>query len=292
MLSKATLEAQIQIDKTNNIKWQMNRILLSLIVFFISPLCYSKTDEPHSLIWKQRHSIQYSHLSINVFDTPSPSDTITLTNFAPFESSDSELIRLFNVQANDPDIIGFTPEGLEHVAEFSINRKQFFTRGSDTYMLAVLGASLPWGVHFDSGPSFIGCFRLENGHWVSQVKALEVHGHSMWGNCDEVLQIEKYGPNHICVSLQSTQGNHGYMLTSVRYFGLTDTNEFQLIFEGKSSENDGGAGGNLDDRYEYEFIRQPIVTYYTLEMKRFSHENLKQRRLIQFNQEKGKYELN
>jgi hypothetical protein len=196
------------------------------------------------------------------------------------------------VWTKDPDFIEYTREDSDNAPVFEITKRQFFKRGSETYLLAVLGVSRPNGAHFDSGPSYIGCFRLENGHWVSQAKALKADGHSMWGNCDDVLQIDKYGPNQICVSLEGAGGNQGFFSTSVRYYGLTKEYYFQLIFEGTTSDNDEGAGGNLDDRYEYEFMRQPNVTYYTLEMKRFSHENLKQRRLIQFNQEKGKYELN
>ena len=263
----------------------MHRILTSLILLVHSASCYATTAE-------LRGSIQPSHHSKSDDMTSSPSDTIILTQNAAIALSDQDLIKLFDEQTKEPEFINYCREYSDIAPAFEINKRQFFNQGSQSYLLAVLGTSFPNGAHFDSGPSFIGCFHLENGHWVSHVKAIKVDGHSMWGNCDNVKRIEKYGPDQICVCLEGGQGSQGFFSTTAMYYGLTKEYSFELIFEGTTSDNDEGAGGNLDDRYEYEFMRQPNVTYYTLEMKRFSHENLKQRRLIQFNQEKGKYELN
>jgi len=217
-------------------------------------------------------------------------DTIVLLKKGPKDINDNELIKLFQINKYDPEAFSIKKYNQYLNPKFSVNKKQFFRRGKENYILAVLGLWLEGGNHFDTGASYIGCFQLVDEKWELTNKPLKVEGRSMWGNCDDVKTIEKYGENLICASLEGGQGNQGFMETNIGYYGFNSQNEIKLIYSGLTSSSDGGAGGSTNDEYEYKFLIAKNLTYYQLEKIKKSNEKIVSKKLLKFNENTLKYE--
>jgi hypothetical protein len=263
----------------------MKTIFSTLFLLTIAIGCQNENNGT-----KNSGAVNKVNTSISTDSDIKQKDTILLLDNFSKDISENELIKLFNIKKYDPEALTVKQYNQYLNPKFSITKKQFYKRGKDYYILSVLGLLLENGNHFDTGPSYIACFKLVNDEWRSVNKPLKVDGSSMWGNCDEVKKIEKFGENYICVSLEGGQGNQGFMEGKISYYGLNDNNELKLIFSGLAYSSDGGAGGDTNDEYEYKFKPSKNSKYYLLEMKKKSNNRVVKRQPLKFNYKTMKYE--
>ena len=263
----------------------MKELLFSILLLTTVLGCQNENDGTKNSV-----NLNKINTSVSTNTEIVKKDTILLLDDFTKGISENELIKLYNIKKYDPQVLNIEQNNEFINPEFIITNKQFYKRGEDCFILSVLGLQLDGGSHFETGPSYIACFKLVNDEWRLVNKPFKVEGSSMWGNCDEVKKVEKFGENVICVSLEGGQGNQGFMEGVIRYYGLNDKNEIKLIFSGISYSNDGGAGGDTDDEYVYKFKPSNSSKYYLLEMKKKSNNRLVKSQLFKFNEKSMIYE--
>lgn len=262
----------------------MKKLFLSLILIALIFGCENEQKRTKKIIQEQPEK------EINVEVPQKVKDTIVLLEGGIQDPNEIELIRLFNISQNDPEAEQFKVNNPSLNPEFTIQKKQFFSRGSENYILAVLNVAIKNASHFESGFSYIGCFQFKNGGWKLVDRPVKSNLTAMWGNCPDVKRFDKYGENAICVGLEGASGNNGIMETYIQFYGFDGDDKINLIYEGVTFSGDGGAGGDVNDEYLYKFKATNNLKYYPLEQKKKSNERIVKTRIFNFNENKKKYE--
>ena len=136
--------------------------------------------------------------------------------------------------------------------EYKIVGKQYYTIGTESYLLAAMGITNPNDFHMSSGSMNIGLFQYEGDRWnrIDLVKNVAIP--SGFGGHGELENIEVFGPKNICVSVSGGYMAQGNIEEQRVVVGVVD-NSLKVIYSGQKSMNDEGAGGTEDKETRISF---------------------------------------
>ena len=171
--------------------------------------------------------------------------------------------------------------------EFKIVGKQYYTIGSDNYLLAAMGITNPNDFHMSSGSMNIGLFQYEGDRWnrIDLVKNVAIP--SGFGGYGELENIEVFGSKNICVIVCGGYMAQGNMEEQRVVVGVVD-NSLKIIYSAQKSMNDEGAGGTEDKETRISF-KKSEAGYYELKEEKYSKKRLTKTNVKVFNETKLKY---
>jgi hypothetical protein len=214
-------------------------------------------------------------------------NTLRLSTTSENPVNDTELIKLFNisrgslgsdfVNENDPTI----------KPEYKIVGKQYYSIGSDNYLIAAMGITNPNDFHMSAGSMNIGLFQYEGDRWnrIDLVKNVEIL--SGFGGYGELEKFEIFGPKNICATVSGGYMGQGNMEEQRVVVGVVE-NSLNVIYAAQKSMNDEGAGGTEDKETRISF-KKSEAGYYELKEEKYSKKRLTKTNVKVFNEKKLKY---
>ena len=206
-----------------------------------------------------------------------------------FAISDDELIKLFNIKDKDLGTEFISEYEPDLKPEYSIQGKQFFELNSKYYLLAAMGVSNPNSHHSARGTCFIQIFEKISHEWVPANKFFDGEEPTVgWGAPPSVGTFQKCGKQRICFNISGDYMSNGDYISENIIVSFDKNFNFQILHR-YTDENDGGNGGDIDTIYKIDF-KPNQSEYYDLEEREYSHDKLKNTRLLRFNPSTNKYE--
>ena len=215
-------------------------------------------------------------------------NTMRLSTTSENPVNDYELIKIFNisrgslgsdfVNENDPTI----------KPQYNIVGKQYYSIGSDNYLIAAMGITNPNDFHASAGSMNIGLFQYEGDQWNQFDLFKNVAIPSGFGGYGEFENIEVFGPKNICVIVSGGYMGQGNMEEQRCVVGVVE-NSLKVIYEAQKSTNDEGAGGTEDKETRISF-KKSEAGYYELKEDKYSKKRLIKTNVKVFNEKKLKYD--
>ena len=252
-----------------------------------------KNKEQQNLIKKLKEELQIKEDSLNLLRNDEPIQLLP-GNF--FVVSDNELIKLFSVKDSDLGENFVSKTDLNLRPKYSIIGRQFFSLEGRVYLLAIMGVDNPNDDHVYVGTSFIACFKLTKSKLILFSETFNTIDYA-YGEFGSPPRLEKFlisGKKLISVSLISFYTGMGYDLQGRSLFSLDKNMNFHVGYNEQSHEDDSGNQGsddweNIDTSFEIDF-KPNKDEYFYLEEREYSHDKLKNTRLLRFNPSTNKYE--
>jgi hypothetical protein len=214
-------------------------------------------------------------------------NTMRLSTSSENPVNDNDLIKLFNISRSSlgSDFVNENDPSIK--PEFKIVGKQYYTIGSDNYLLAAMGITNPNDFHMSSGSMNIGLFQYEGDRWnrIDLVKNVAIP--SGFGGYGELENIEVFGSKNICVIVCGGYMAQGNMEEQRVVVGVVE-NTLKVIYSAQKSMNDEGAGGTGDKETRISFMKSE-TGYYELKEEKYSKKRLTKTNVKVFNETKLKY---
>ena len=214
-------------------------------------------------------------------------NTMRLSTSSENPVNDNDLISLFNISRTSlgSDFVNENDPSIK--PEYKIVGKQYYTIGTESYLLAAMGITNPNDFHMSSGYMNIGLFQYEGDRWnrIDLVKNVAIP--SGFGGYGELENIEVFGPKNICVSVSGGYMAQGNMEEQRVVVGVVD-NLLKVIYSDQKSMNDEGAGGTEDKEIRISF-KKSETGYYELKEEKYSKKRLSKTNIKVFNETKMKY---
>ena len=249
--------------------------------------------EQQDLINKLKEELQVKEDSLDLLRSEQDIQLLP-DNF--FVVSDNELIKLFSVKDSDLGENFVSKTDLNLRPKYSIIGRQFFSLEGRVYLLAIMGVDNPNDDHVYVGTSFIACFKLTKSKLILFSETFNTIDYA-YGEFGSPPRLEKFlisGKKLISVSLISFYTGMGYDLQGRSLFSLDKNMNFHVGYNEQSHEDDSGNQGsddweNIDTSFEIDF-KPNKDEYFYLEEREYSHDKLKNTRLLRFNPSTNKYE--
>lgn len=215
------------------------------------------------------------------------SNTLKLETSSEHSVNDNDLIKLFNISRTSlgSDFVNETEPSRK--PEFKIVGKQYYSIGTENYLLAAMGITNPNDFHMSSGSMNIGLFQYEGDRWnrIDVVKNVAIP--SGFGGYGELEKFEVFGPKNICVSVSGGYMAQGNMEEQRCIIGVVD-NALKVIYSGEKSFNDEGAEGTQDKETRISF-KKSESGFYEMKEEKYSKKRLSKTTLKVFNEKTSKY---
>ncbi len=215
-------------------------------------------------------------------------NTLRLSTTSENPVNDNDLIKLFNISRNSlgSDFVNENDPTIK--PEFKIVGKQYYTIGSEIYLLAAMGITNPNDFHLSAGSMNVGLFQYEGDRWnrIDLVKNVEIL--SGFGGYGELERFEQFGSKNICATLSGGYMGQGNMEEQRVVVGVVE-NSLKVIYSAQKSSNDEGAGGTEDKETRISF-KKSETGYYELKEEKYSKKRLIKTNVKVFNEKKLKYD--
>lgn len=213
--------------------------------------------------------------------------------------SDEELIQLMNIRDEDLGEAFVNLQNPEIKPGYEIIGKQLFMLKGKVYCIVVMGVTNPCTLHFSSGTNYLACFEVIKDIWklMNQPFNTEFNPSVGFGIPAWVDKFILFGDQKLAVFLEGGYTNQGFELEHRAIYGINDSNQFFLIYDGLKVENDQANIGmnsswfhNIDNEYDIKFQKSTFSKYYDLIETKKSHGKKVKTVIYKFNENTMKYE--
>ncbi|MFM7662606.1 MAG: hypothetical protein ACKO6A_08070 [Bacteroidota bacterium] len=200
---------------------------------------------------------------------------------------DNELIKLFNISRSSLGSEFVNNSEPERKPKFRIEGKQYYSIGSEKYLLAAMGITNPNELHMAFGSMNIGLFKYEGDRWnrIDLVKNVSIP--SEFGEYGEIEKFELFGPKNICIGVSGHFMAQGIMDERQCIIGVVE-NKLKVIYSGEKSFNDEANFGNQDREIRISF-KKTDSGFYELKEEKYSKKRLTKTNIKVFNEKKATY---
>jgi hypothetical protein len=213
-------------------------------------------------------------------------NTLRLVKKSENPINNRALIKLFDISLASlgPDFANDYNPSVK--PQYSIEGKQYYSIGSENYLLAAIGITNPNDCHLCTGELIIGLFQYRDKKW-NKVTILESSVLSGWGNFGGVGKFELFGEKNVCVRLGGGFTQGGNTDTDEEIVGVID-NTLSIIYEGPTGFS------SIDDVSKNENTITSFVNtgkkYYELKEVKLENDRVVKIKIKVFNEKKMKYE--
>lgn len=222
---------------------------------------------------------------------------IKLLDSGLFNISNDELISLMNVTDEDLGDAFVNLQNPEIKPTYEIIGKQPFQIKGKVYCLVAMGVTNPNTYHVSSGTNYIACFEIKDNNWRLEYpsKNTEFTPSVGFGNPAWLDKFVLYGDKSLAVVLEGGYTGTGLSMGSRAIYGLDDTHNIFLLYEGQSYNNDQANQEsnwfqNIDIEINIKFQKSIISRYYDLVETEKSHGKIVKTTILKFNETAMKYD--
>lgn len=180
---------------------------------------------------------------------------------------------------------------------YEIIGKQPFQIKGKVYCLVAMGVTNPNTYHVSSGTNYIACFEIKDNNWRLEYpsKNTEFTPSVGFGNPAWLDKFVLYGDKSLAVVLEGGYTGTGLSMGSRAIYGLDDTHNIFLLYEGQSYNNDQANQEsnwfqNIDIEINIKFQKSIISRYYDLVETEKSHGKIVKTTILKFNETAMKYD--
>jgi hypothetical protein len=262
-------------------------------IFLLSLSCEEKKDTSADLekekqkLREEREALERQKRQKEISDSIE-ANTLKLLDEANYSISNNEILKLFNVTRSSLGSEFISEMDPSKKPTFEIIGKQFYTIGSDNYLLAVMGITNPNDFHMSSGKQMVGLFKYEADSWNRIDILRNVSVSSGFGGFGGFEKFHVFGTKNVAVSLDGGYMAQGNMSEHRAIVGVIDEKLYE-VYDAEKSFNDEGALGNKDDVTKISFQKIDNGFYELKEVKTSRGKNPKTK-ILSFNSNKMKYQ--
>jgi len=268
-------------------------LVLSLILLVLFSNC-GGTDTNTAELDKEKQKLKEAQAALDKAKADKEksdsleANTLRLSTTSENPVNDNDLIKLFNISRNSlgSDFVNENDPTIK--PEYKIVGKQYYTIGSEIYLLAAMGITNPNDFHMSAGSMNIGLFQYEGARWnrIDLKKNVEIP--AGFGGYGELEKFEMFGPKNICATVSGGYMAQGNMEEQRVVVGVVE-NSLKVIYSAQKSSNDEGAGGTEDKETRISF-KKSETGYYELKEEKYSKKRLTKTNVKVFNENKLKYD--
>jgi len=279
---------------TKNLKFSTATIfLLGFTVLILFSSCEEKNDQSAALdkerqkLKEEREALEKQKRQKEMADSID-ANTMRLLDEPNYSISNNEIIKLFNITRSSLGSEFISEMDPSKKPTFEIIGKQYYTIGSENYLMAVMGITNPNDFHMSTGKQMVGLFKFEADRWNRIDILRNVSVSSGFGGFGGFEKFHVFGTKNVAVSLDGGYMAQGNMSEHRAVVGVIDEKLYE-VYDAEKSFNDEGALGNKDDVTKITF--QKIDNgFYELKEVKTSRGKMPKTKILSFNSNKMKYQ--
>jgi hypothetical protein len=286
----------------NNLNFRfLTTLTFGVSIFLISLSCEEKKDtsadlekEKHKLR-EEREALEKQKRQKEISDSIE-ANTLKLLDEVNYSISNNEIIKLFNVTRSSLGKEFVNETNPTSKPTFEIIGKQFYTIGSDNYLLAVMGITNPNDYHVNSGKQIVGLFKYEADQWNRIDILREVSVSSGFGNYGALEKFHVFGQQNVAVAVEGGYAGQGVIMENRAIVGVVDEKLYEIYAAQKSHNDDLAIEMELLTKEKSEnqetkvsFQKMDNGFYELKEIKTLGGKNPKTK-ILSFNSNKMKYQ--